>query len=130
MVFDYNVETRADYWLNRPVVAAARQQMAPLRHPEDPAWHRDASTLFPLSACALVPFPSLPHSLSLSANSVHLSVFHKHQPSLQQSPRHERFYGAKHGISAPPKDGVRRSAPLRLSVDRLDLDDTDGTRAR
>lgn len=47
--------------------------MAPLRRPEDPAWHGDASTLLPLCACAPVPFPSLPHSppLSLSANSTH-----------------------------------------------------------
>uniref|UniRef100_A0A4W6DGG1 VPS10 domain-containing receptor SorCS2 n=1 Tax=Lates calcarifer TaxID=8187 RepID=A0A4W6DGG1_LATCA len=37
--------------------------MAPLRRPVDPAWHRDASTLFPLSAFAPVPLPpSLPIS--------------------------------------------------------------------
>lgn len=84
--------------------------------------------LFPLSACAPVPFPpSL--TLSLSALSIHLSIFHKHQPSLHQSPRYERYYGAKHGISAPRKTGLRRSAPLRLSADRLDLDVTAGTRA-
>lgn len=56
------------------VVAAARQQMAPLRRPEDPARRGDASTLLPLCACAPVPFPSLPSLtllLSLSANSTH-----------------------------------------------------------
>lgn len=123
------------HWLGLPsVAAAARQQMAPLRRPEDPVWHRDVSTLFPLSACALAPFPpSLSPHLTLahflSANSIHLSIFHKHHPCLHQSPRYERYYGAKHGISAPRQIDLRRGAPLRLSADRLDLDDTAGTRA-
>lgn len=112
--------------------AAAGQQMAPLRRPVDPAWHRDASTLFPLAAFALLPLPPsllLPHSPSLSAYSIHLSIFHKHQQSLHQSPRYERYYGAKNGISAPRKPGLLSCAPLRLSVDRLGLDGTAGTRA-
>ncbi|KAL7375888.1 hypothetical protein ABVT39_026049 [Epinephelus coioides] len=37
--------------------------MAPLRRPVDPTWHREASTLFPLSALARVPLPP-PHSVS------------------------------------------------------------------
>lgn len=71
----------------------------------------------------------LSHSLSLSAYSIHLSIFHKHQQSLHQSPRYERYHGAKHGTTAPRRTGLRCCTPLCLSVDRLGLDGTAGTRA-
>ncbi|KAM3591251.1 uncharacterized protein V6R79_025534 [Siganus canaliculatus] len=69
--------------------AAAGQQMAPLRRPRAPAWHRYA---------------------------IHLSIFHKHQQSLYQSPRYERYYGAKKKSMASLRPDKTLPAAAHLCV--------------
>lgn len=107
-------------------------------------WLSDASTLLPPPCELALPFPSLPpsslsHSLTHSLSLCHRrSLTHTHIPiylprargaSPSLSHRHERYYGAKHGISAPRRSALGRGAPLPAPPGRLDLDDTAGTRA-
>lgn len=62
--------------------------MAPLRRAVDPAWHEDASTLFPLSAFAALPLPSLrlshslPLPLSLQYTPIYLPQASAFSPSV------------------------------------------------
>lgn len=62
--------------------------MAPLRRPVNPVWHRDSSTLFPLSAFALVPLPpSFLSSLYLSRRTVYIYLSSKSITTLSISLR-------------------------------------------
>lgn len=91
--------------------------MAPLRRPVDPAWHRDASTLFPLSAFALVPLPpsflpSFTLSLSLSRLTVYTYLSPTSINSLSISLRDTSATTAQSMASLRPKIPVSAAAHL------------------
>lgn len=104
-------------------------------------WHRCAGLWIPLGTetrprCShcLVPLPPSfppPSSLTLCLSRLNGYTYLSSTSisSLSISLRDtERYYSAKHGISAPRRTALRRCAPLRLSADRLGLDGTAGTR--
>lgn len=91
--------------------AAVGQQMAPLRGSVDPARHRDESTLFPLSASALVPLPPSPPPLTPFS-----SIGLQYTPISQASAISPSVYAVRSATSEQNMAFLRTEEPLSATA--------------